>query len=74
MQYHNPFKILGLTPSNFSESELDIATEKLFSLPVDSVNMLNVRGLRILPKEYFMRNFFITMNCLILLSMVIQAT
>jgi hypothetical protein len=47
MQYHNPFKIIGLTPSNFSESELDIAAEKLLSLPLDSANMLNVRGLKI---------------------------
>jgi hypothetical protein len=45
MQYLNPFKILGLTPSNFSESELDIAAEKLLSLPLDSSNMLNIRGL-----------------------------
>jgi len=47
MQYYNPFKILGLTPDTFSESELNSAAEKLPSLQSDSSGMVNIRGVKI---------------------------
>ena len=47
MQYHNPFKIIGLIPNNFSEADLDLAAAQLRLLPADSSNLVNIRGLKI---------------------------
>jgi hypothetical protein len=47
MQYHNPFKIFGLTPKSFNDSDLDLCSQKLREYPRDSYNMVYLQGTKI---------------------------
>ena len=47
MQYHNPFKIFGLTPKSFNDNDLNLCSQKLREYPRDSNNMVYIQGTKL---------------------------